>query len=136
PPREPLIYSLGIDAGCASVGWAIVLLDEDDKPIGLHSLGARRFEAGVEGDITRGRDESKSQARRLARGPRRNTWRRQWRMQKVYKTLQEAGLLPPSSDTEHDARHATLAALDKQLIAELNLIHDHPSAHVVPYTLR
>lgn len=135
-PKEPLRYNLGIDAGCGSVGWAVVLVDGEGKPVSLHSLGARRFEAGVEGDITRGRDESKSQARRLARGPRRNTWRRQWRMHRVFKTLQDAGLLPDSPDTKHDTRHATLAALDRELVAELNLIQDRPSAHVVPYRLR
>ena len=135
-PPEPLRYSLGIDAGCASVGWCVVELDEEDRPIVVHSAGIRRFEAGVEGDISRGRDESKSQQRREARGPRRNTWRRQWRMRKVFRILQQAELLPSSDDDGHDARHQLFLALDKKLIRELKLITDHTSAHVVPYTLR
>ncbi len=135
-PPVPLRYSLGIDAGCASIGWCVVELDELDQPIGLQSTGVRRFEAGVEGDITRGRDESKSQQRREARGPRRNTWRRQWRVRKVFRILQQADLLPPSESDDHDSRHQLMLTLDKQLVQDLNLITNHTSAHVVPYTLR
>jgi len=135
-PAEPLRYSLGIDAGCASIGWCAVEIDDEDQPVGIHSTGIRRFEAGVEGDITRGRDESKSQQRREARGPRRNTWRRQWRMRKVFRILQQAQLLPPSETDHHDDRHQLLLALDRRLVEDLNLILDHSSAQVVPYTLR
>jgi hypothetical protein len=70
-PRSPLRYILGIDAGPASVGWAVVELSEQGEPKRLHAAGVRRFEAGVEGDIQRGRDESLSTKRREARGPRR-----------------------------------------------------------------
>ncbi len=133
---NPLRYSLGIDAGCASVGWCVVELDKKDQPVRVHSAGIRRFEAGVEGDISRGRDESKSQQRREARGPRRNTWRRQWRMRKVFRILQQAELLPTSEDDGHDARHQLFLDLDKKLVSKLDLITDHTSAHVVPYTLR
>lgn len=135
-PAEPLHYSLGIDAGCASIGWAIVELDDKGVPKCPHSAGVRRFEAGVEGDISRGRDESKSQQRREARGPRRNTWRRQWRLQKVFTALQQAGLLPETKSAGHDARDQMLAALDQQLIGDIELITDRISAHVVPYELR
>ena len=71
--KESIDYLVGIDAGCASLGWAIIKVDKSGNPIGIHSTGVRRFDAGVEGDITRGKDESKSQQRREARGPRRNT---------------------------------------------------------------
>ncbi|HMP08481.1 MAG TPA: hypothetical protein PJ982_19195, partial [Lacipirellulaceae bacterium] len=59
-PRNPIPYWLGIDAGPASIGWAVIELSENNLPIDLHSAGVRRFDAGVEGDIERGRDESLS----------------------------------------------------------------------------
>jgi CRISPR-associated endonuclease Csn1 len=135
-PRNPLYYCLGIDAGCASVGWAIVLLDDNDNPYKLHSAGVRRFDAGVEGDIQRGKEESLSQKRREARGPRRNSWRRQWRLRKVFSALQAGGLLPTSDNDDHDTRHALLAELDRQLTSDLGLIKDRVTAHVFPYVLR
>ena len=135
-PRNPLLYCLGIDAGCASVGWAVVLLDDNGNPWKLHSTGVRRFDAGVQGDIQRGKEESLSQKRREARGPRRNTWRRQWRLRKVFRSLQQGGLLPSSESDDHDTRHALLAELDRQLVSELGLIKDRVTAHVFPYILR
>lgn len=41
-PHTPLRYCLGIDAGCGSIGWAIVELDERNRPIAIHSAGVRR----------------------------------------------------------------------------------------------
>lgn len=136
PPKESLRYALGIDAGCASIGWAVVLLDKNDNPEGLHATGVRRFDAGVEGDITRGRDESKSRQRREARGPRRNTMRRQRRMRKVFNALQKAGLLPESTADDHDARHALFLKLDQELGEQYGLRDDHVLAQVAPYHLR
>lgn len=135
-PRNPLRYALGIDAGHASVGWAIIELDKDDQPIRLHRAGVRRFDAGVEGDIERGKDESLSKKRRDARGPRRQTWRRQWRLRKVFRSLQRAGLLPASASTEHDERHNLLLQLDRQLRDELELETDRVANHVFAYRLR
>ena len=135
-PPEPLRYSLGIDAGCASIGWCVVELDEKNMPMAIHAAGVRRFESGVEGDVSRGRDESKSQQRRESRGPRRNTWRRQWRMRKVFRILQDANLLPESDSNDSDSRHQLFLDLDKQLVEELDLIDNRRSAQIVPYTLR
>ncbi len=130
-----LRYHLGLDAGHASVGWAVVELNSEGKPFRLHSAGVRRFEAGVEGDIERGKEESKSQKRREARGPRRNGWRRQWRLGKVYRILTRAGLLPESK-SDHDSRDATLKRLDQQLRSGLAPAVAAKTAHVFPYWLR
>lgn len=135
-PRNPLRYWLGIDAGPASIGWAVIELDDRDEPIRLQSAGARRFDAGVEGDIERGRDESLSTKRRLARGPRRQTWRRQRRLYSVFRVLQRAGLFPATDSADHDARHHLLTLLDQQLKRELLPASDRIGEHVFPYRLR
>lgn len=34
-------YVLGLDVGIASVGWAVLELNEEDNPIRIEGLGAR-----------------------------------------------------------------------------------------------
>ena len=41
---NPLNYILGLDIGIASVGWAIVEIDDKENPIRLIDLGVRVFE--------------------------------------------------------------------------------------------
>jgi len=134
--RHPIRYWLGIDAGPASIGWAVIELSESGLPIGLHAAGVRRFDAGVEGDIQRGRDESLSTKRRLARGPRRQAARRQRRLRKVFGILQRAGLLPPTESTDHDERHRLFETLDSQLKTQLFPDADRVTSHIIPYRLR
>jgi CRISPR-associated endonuclease Csn1 len=134
--RHPLHYALGLDAGPASIGWAVIELDSANQPIRLERAGVRRFDAGVEGDMGRGKDETLSKKRREARGPRRQTWRRQWRLRKVFRSLQNVGLLPVSPCRDHDARHNLLLQLDRQLREELTPIDDRQASHVFPYWLR
>ena len=43
-PLKPLNYILGLDLGIASVGWAVVEIDEEENPIRLIDVGARIFE--------------------------------------------------------------------------------------------
>lgn len=37
-------YVLGLDVGIASVGWAVLELNEEDNPIRIEGLGARIFD--------------------------------------------------------------------------------------------
>ena len=63
-------YVLGLDLGSASLGWAMIALDDADKPTSLLHAGVRIFEPGVEGtsaDIQEGKDQSKAVDRRTAR---------------------------------------------------------------------
>ena len=76
---DPLQYILGLDLGPSSIGWAIIAL-ENGEPAAVAAAGVRRFEAGVQGDIEAGRDESRATQRRDARSPRRQTWRRQYHL--------------------------------------------------------
>ena len=41
---NPLNYILGLDIGIASVGWAMVEIDDKENPVRLIDLGVRVFE--------------------------------------------------------------------------------------------
>lgn len=69
-------YILGLDLGSASLGCALIALDESDNPISLIRAGVRIFEPGVDGtalEIQEGKDKSKAVERRTARLQRRQT---------------------------------------------------------------
>ncbi|HUT90711.1 MAG TPA: type II CRISPR RNA-guided endonuclease Cas9 [Thermoguttaceae bacterium] len=127
-------YRLGIDLGSGSIGWAAVV-EREGAPSEILAMGVRRFDAGVLGDIEQGKDESRATARRDARGPRRQAWRRQYRLRKVFRLLQKMDLLPPSKDDSHDERHRVLAQLDRQLRGSAET-PGPASSHLLPYLLR
>ena len=94
PPQK---YVLGLDLGSASLGWALIALDEADNPISLIRAGVRIFEPGVDGttlEIQEGKDKSKAVERRTARLHRRQLRRRAYRQAKLFQLLQQHGLLP------------------------------------------
>jgi CRISPR-associated endonuclease Csn1 len=91
--------------------------------------GARIFEAGVEGDIESGREESKGLKRRTARSQRRQTDRRRRRLEHTYHLLQRWGLLPAGLSTPVERQEA-VNELDKELAGK------HSQHGVLPYFLR
>ena len=59
--ERPQKYVLGLDLGSASLGWALIALDDADNPVSLIRAGVRIFEPGVDGtsmDIEQGKDQS------------------------------------------------------------------------------
>lgn len=128
-------YILGLDLGPSSIGWAVIECNKG-TPFRLVRAGVRRFEAGVQGDIEKGGDESRATQRRAARGPRRQHWRRQWRLKKLFQLLSNSGLLPACDSSDADVRHQTLLDLDAKLREELAPTQSRAEAHVFPYTLR
>ncbi len=127
-------YVLGVDVGSTSIGWAVVGLTEGN-PVGLTAAGVRVFQAGVVGNLSAGRADSRAATRRQARQQRRMADRRARRIVKVYHILQRAGLLP-AGDVEQ-----TIPALDRQLIERHagNVPATYPPDllhHVLPYWLR
>jgi CRISPR-associated endonuclease Csn1 len=80
-------YSLGLDIGSSSVGWAL-LTDHS-----IIRAGVRVFPEGVDRD-TKGLEVSRNAARREARGARRIKSRRAQRRHKLVAILREAGFLP------------------------------------------
>ena len=94
-------YTLGLDLGSASLGWALVELDDSDNPVRLMDAGVRIFDPGVvggEAEIQKGRDKSKASERRSARQTRKQTYRRSLRQKKLFRLLQEHGLLPSGTN--------------------------------------
>jgi CRISPR-associated endonuclease Csn1 len=122
PALEPSKkYVLGLDLGSASLGWALIALDDTYNPTSLILAGVRIFEPGVDGtsmDIEQGKDQSKAVERRTARLHRRQLRRRAARQRDLFRLLQRHSLLPASetlSGSPEEQRHSILNELDQQL---------------------
>ena len=75
-----LRYVLGLDIGIASVGWAVLALDDNDEPYKIEALNSRIFEKAENP-----KDGSSLAApRREARSMRRRLRRRRHRSERVY----------------------------------------------------
>lgn len=83
-------YTLGLDIGSNSIGWALLDLRENPRIV---NMGVRVFPEGVDRD-TKGLEKSKNATRREARGARRTHQRRNLRKERLLSTLQTVGLLP------------------------------------------
>lgn len=84
------IYTLGIDMGTNSIGWAVVGHDDNLQPSGLIACGTRIFQEAVDAKSK----IPKNQARRAARSARRLVARRKVRLNSVLNILLKHGLLP------------------------------------------
>ncbi|HHT9126823.1 MAG TPA: hypothetical protein ACFYD6_13560 [Candidatus Brocadiia bacterium] len=80
-------FTLGLDIGTNSVGWAIVECDDNKKPTRLIDLNARIFQEMVEGPEYKRVPKNKN--RREKRGARRLTSRYKERRTKLVKLLIE-----------------------------------------------
>jgi CRISPR-associated endonuclease Csn1 len=135
-------YRLGIDLGTNSVGWAMIGLDAQGQPSRLIRCGVRVFEAGMEGDIESGHEESRNLKRRQMRSQRRQTARRRRRQRRVLRLLREYGLLRELSGTTPEAIQDTLNALDADILASPWFATKRGSGafpapeQVLPYILR
>ena len=122
---EPRDYILGLDLGANSIGWAILPAEAVEKdgrlqPDKIGRTGVRVFEAGVEGDIESGKDESRNLKRREARSHRRQLERRVRRLTNLFHLLQNAKLLPQdaSGGDSSPTRDQVLDKLDQDLFAQ------------------
>jgi CRISPR-associated endonuclease Csn1 len=152
-------YILGLDLGSASIGWAVILLNQAEEPCKLLAAGSHIFDPGVEKPpaaptmgqdelILRGLDRSKAAGRRIARQLRRQIDRRSLRVKKLFKLLQSKELLPNYADlksmTLADERFHLFTRLDELLSKDLALAHRRRGAEPVmvaadqalPYVLR
>ena len=82
------LYGIGLDIGVASVGWAVVGLNDTGEPVGLHRLGVRIFDKAEQPKT----GESLAAPRRMARGMRRRLRRKALRRADVYALLERSGL--------------------------------------------
>ena len=83
------MYAIGLDVGIASVGYAVIALGIDERPMGIMRMGARVFESA---------EHPKSGAslalpRREARSARRRTRRHRHRLERIKKLLISSGLI-------------------------------------------
>jgi CRISPR-associated endonuclease Csn1 len=114
-------YVLGLDLGSASLGWALIALNDADDPVSLIRAGVRIFEPGVDGtsiEIEQGKDQSKAVERRTARLHRRQLRRRAARQRDLFRVLQRHSLLPAPETlvgSPEEQRHSVLNELDQQL---------------------
>lgn len=83
-------YGIGLDCGIASVGWAVMLLNDKDEPFKIHKLGSRIFDAAevpkTGASLAAPRREARSARRRIRRHKLRNQTIRQ-------KIIIESGLM-------------------------------------------
>lgn len=94
---NPLNYILGLDIGIASVGWAMVEIDDKENPIRLIDLGVRVFERA---EVPKTGD-SLAAARRSARSIRRLIRRRAHRLLRTRRLLKHEGVLKPEDFDEN-----------------------------------
>ncbi|VEH67456.1 Uncharacterized protein conserved in bacteria [Rodentibacter pneumotropicus] len=87
--NNPLNYILGLDLGIASIGWAVVEIDEESSPIRLIDVGVRTFERAEVAKT----GESLALSRRLARSSRRLIKRRAERLKKAKRLLKAEKIL-------------------------------------------
>lgn len=127
--------TLGLDVGAESIGWALIAGSEEGGK-SILAAGSHRFDAAVEGDFASGRDESRAKARRDARQPRRQHWRRARRRRKILKILQRAGLLPPGAVDSPKQTHEFLLQLDREIFATGNGSGRRVASHTRYYRLR
>ncbi|HHT9141206.1 MAG TPA: type II CRISPR RNA-guided endonuclease Cas9 [Candidatus Tripitaka californicus] len=100
---------LGLDIGTNSIGWSLLEVKGQDQGRIVGS-GVRVYEAGMEGLIEQGKEESRNKTRRDARLHRRNLQRRARRMEGLWSLLQSSGLLSEGKAED------VLPKLDRELV--------------------
>lgn len=83
-----LRYTLGLDIGIASVGWAVLENNIDGEPIKIERLGVRIFDKAEETD-----GSPLAKHRREARGQRRTIRRRRHRKDRIKQLIQQNGIM-------------------------------------------
>jgi CRISPR-associated endonuclease Csn1 len=111
---------LGVDLGANSIGTALIDWSKQE----ILFTGVRIFKAGID-NLDEAKEASRAVARRSSRLTRRQTDRRRRRQAKIYRLLQQAGLLPPG-----ERGGAEFQALDRRLTAK------YGHAEKMPYHLR
>lgn len=99
-------------------------------------MGVRIFEAGTDGNLDEGKDESRNVKRRAARQIRRGFWRARRRIVKIFNILKKAGLLPEGETSTPATRQDFLNRLDGELFAAYCPKASRVEAQTFLYSLR
>jgi CRISPR-associated endonuclease Csn1 len=110
-------YTLGLDIGVNSVGWALVTAN-DGTPYSILKAGVRIFPEGVEKGIERGMEKPKNAKRRDFRQRTKQLRRRAKRHIETALALQRAGLLPLGNISTSSARQTFFQGLDSRLFTD------------------
>jgi len=107
-------YTLGIDMGVASIGWAVI--SKDDTFI---DCGVRVFPAGVD-NFNSSKEKHPNQDRRAARGMRRRIRRKAMRKYLLQECMQQAGMMPTDKEEvnkwyRQDVYHLRHRAIDERI---------------------
>lgn len=110
-------FVLGLDLGPNSIGWALI----DEAAHRLVDCGVRVFPEGVDNFDTK-KEKPRNEARRIARGMRRQIRRRAARKRRLRTALVSVGLLPDNPDAlsallSMDPYELRTRALDQPLAA-------------------
>lgn len=89
----PISYVLGIDAGVASIGWAILEIDKDGNPCSIVKLGVRTFEAAETKKEENGKPVSLNCERRMARSAKRMLRRKKHRKERIKALFAKYGII-------------------------------------------
>ena len=124
---------LGLDLGPASIGWAVIEVNDQKEPVRILGMGCRivPLSSDESTGFEKGKGESKCSIRTTARGMRRNTDRFQQRRDRVNTILVRLGMsyaddhltrLSPMelwqlrADCADDSKHVTLAELGRVIM--------------------
>ncbi len=115
-------YTLGLDIGIASIGWAVLQNNEQEEPCKIEDLGVRIFEAAEQPKT----GASLALPRRQARGMRRCVRRKRHRKERIKNLIETVGLMKKeemsalfeSSGFVKDVYELRSEALDRALTAD------------------
>ncbi|MGN1050700.1 MAG: type II CRISPR RNA-guided endonuclease Cas9, partial [Acutalibacteraceae bacterium] len=82
-------YSIGLDIGITSVGYAVMLLNENDEPCKILKMGSRIFEAAENPKD----GASLAAPRRINRGMRRRLRRKRFRKERIKALIEKYGIM-------------------------------------------
>lgn len=82
-------YKIGLDIGITSIGWAVMLLGENDEPKKIHKMGVRIFEA-AEHPYS---GKSLALPRRESRSARRRIRRRRHRKERIKELIAQSSIM-------------------------------------------
>ena len=86
---------VGLDLGTNSIGWAVVNVDENGKPVSIEGMGSRIIPMGSDKiDYEKGATITKNADRRVKRSARRMGKRYKMRRNKLLFILDKLGMLP------------------------------------------
>lgn len=100
-------YAIGFDIGIASVGWAVVALDGEDRPFGIINMGSRVFDAAEQPKT----GDSLAAPRREARSARRRLRRHQHRLERIRLLIVEKVVSQAELDTLFEGKLEDIYAL-------------------------